>query len=386
LYSFTGTNDGSNPVGGLVQGTDGDFYGTTYGGGTNGANGTVFKITANAVLTSLHSFSGSDGSFPEAGLIQGSDGNFYGTTYYGGMNDWGTVFKITPDGTLTSLYSFTGGDDGGNPQAALVQASDGNLYGSTYDGGADSQGTLFKITTDGTLTTIWSFNYANGSSPYGVLVQGSDGNLYGTAQAGGTNSYGTVFKISTSGTLTTLYSFTGALPESTNGFTPFGGLVQGSDGNFYGTTYYGGPAGFGTVFKITTNGDLTSLYAFGMVTNATGQALDGANPQAALVQGTDGNFYGTTDSGGSSEDGTIFRLSVAPAAPVFQTATLANRTLSLTWSAEPGGVYQLQFNSDLSSGNWTNLGGPATAIAATLSSTDTVTNGPQRFYRVVLLP
>jgi uncharacterized repeat protein (TIGR03803 family) len=153
-------------------------------------------------------------------------------------------------------------------------------------------------------------------------------------------------------------------------------LVQGSDGNLYGTTWWGGTNDFGTVFRISTNGTLTTLYTFGTVTDAAGQPLDGAMPNG-LVQGRDGSFYGTTDVG------TVFRLIIVPE---FQALTLANSTLSLTWSTEVGGRYQLQYKSDLSSSHWTNLYSAVTATGATLSATDSLTNGPQRFYRVVLLP
>ena len=247
----------------------------------------MFKISPNGALTSLYSFTGgNDGADPDAGLVQGSDGNFYGTTYDGGTNGgYGTVFKISTNGALTSLYSFTGGNDGADPNAGLVQGSDGNFYGTTYSGGTNDSGTVFKISTNGALTSLYSFTDGNdGAYPYAGLVQGSDGNFYGTTDGGGTNGgYGTVFKISTNGALTSLYSFTGG----NDGAYPEAGLVQGSDGNFYGTTMRRYGYGHGTVFKISTNGALTSLYSF------TG-GNDGASPQAGLVQGSDGNFYGTT--------------------------------------------------------------------------------------------
>jgi uncharacterized repeat protein (TIGR03803 family) len=173
-----------------------------------------------------------------------------------------------------------------------------------------------------------------------------------------------------------LYSFTGGK----DGSDPSAALVQGSDGFFYGTTAYGGTnGGYGTVFRISTDGVLTNLYSF------TG-GKDGANPYAALVQGSDGNFYGTTSAGGLGGSGTVFQLSPGPAAPVFQTVTLTETKLFLAWSTALGGIYQLQYNSNLSSTNWTNLGSAATATGATLSTTDSITNGPQRFYRVVLAP
>ncbi len=175
--------------------------------------------------------------------------------------------------------------------------------------------------------------------------------------------------------LTTLHSF----GVFTNGSSPCGGLVQDSDGNIYGTTSSGGTHSAGTVLEISTNGALTSLYSF------TG-ANNGAQPTAELVRGSDGNFYGTTSFGGAGGAGTVFRLTIVPAAPVFQPVSLTNGMLSLTWSTEAGETYQLQHNSDLTSTNWTNLGSAATATGATLSATDTVANGPPRFFRVALLP
>ena len=199
-------------------------------------------------LTTLYSFAGSDGALPEAGLVRGSDGNFYGTTYFGGTNGDGTVFKITPSGTLTTLYSFAG-SDGVDPVAGLVQGIDGNFYGTTYQGGANGEGAVFKITPSGTLTTLYGFAGSDGEFPYAGLVQGSDGNFYGTTVFGGADCLdlgcGTVFQITPSGTLTTLYNFAGS-----DGVAPYAGLVQGSDGNFYGTTQQGGANNVGTVFRL----------------------------------------------------------------------------------------------------------------------------------------
>jgi uncharacterized repeat protein (TIGR03803 family) len=378
LYSFTGGSDGGLPEAGLVQGSDGNFYGTTEGGGTNGGGGTVFKISANGALTSLYSFTGgNDGADPHAGLVQGSDGDFYGTTYGGGTNNRGTVFKISANGALTSLHSFTGGNDGASPQAGLVQGSDGWFYGTTWGGGA-----VFKISTNGALTSLYVFTGGtDGALPWAGLVQGSDGNFYGTTAYGGIDDYGTVFRINTNGALNGFYlTILHWFINGNYGASPHAGLVQGSDGNLYGTTYGGGANNAGTVFKISPHGGaLTSLYSF------TG-GNDGAHPLAGLVQGSDGNFYGTTAWGGEGSDGTVFRLNVGLAAPVFQHMGLTNGTLTLTWSTEAGGTYQLQCNSDVSSSYWTNLGSAVTATGATLSATDSVTNGPQRFYRVVLSP
>ena len=299
LHSFTGS-DGANPYAGLVQGTDGDFYGTTRFGGTN-SFGTVFKITPLGALTTLHRFTHQDGAGPYAGLVQGTDGSFYGTTTGGGdiFLQMGTVFKITPSGALTTLYSF--GDDGANPWAGLVQGTDGDFYGTTYKGGASGFGTVFRITPAGALTTLSSFAGSDGRYPYAGLVQGTDGNFYGTTNTGGSSDYGTVFKITPAGALTTLHSFAYA----SDGAYPYANLVQGTDGSFYGTTYQGGTGGgYGTLFRITPAGTLATQEMFRFV--------DGAYPRAGLAQGADGNFYGTTSRGGAGRSGIAFRLTPGP--------------------------------------------------------------------------
>ena len=306
LYSFNGT-DGVYIIAGLVQGTNGNLYGTTEEGGAI-ARGTVFEITPSGTLTTLYTFCSqsncTDGQYPVAGLVQGTDGNFYGTTGNGGAGGDGTVFKITPSGTLTTLHSFDI-TDGEDPRAALIQGTNGNLYGTTYEGGANGYGTVFKITPNGTLTTLHSFDKKSGNYPVAELVQSTDGDVYGTTSAGGADRGGTVFKITPSGKLTTLHSF-----DVTDGATPVAGLIQSTDGNFYGTTLYGGANGDGTVFEITPSGTLTTLHSF------TG-GTDGASPYAGLVQDTNGTFYGTTYEGGANGScdvtggcGTVFSLSV----------------------------------------------------------------------------
>ncbi len=334
FYKFCsqpGCADGSTPYGALVQTTDGTFYGTTVLGGVNSyycANfatgcGTVFKITPSGALTTLYTFclQGGhdycpDGAEPYAGLVQTGDGNFYGITTDGGTNGGGTVFNITSSGTLTTLYSF-GGRDGEGPYGALVQGTDGNLYGTTIYGGANGNGTagtVFKITSSGTLTTLHSFcsgtGCPDGANPYAGLIQATDGNFYGTTAGGGSlTPYGTVFEITPSGALTTLHVF-----EYTDGSTPYGGLIQATDGNFYGTTSDGGVGSSGhargTIFKITPGGTLTTLYNFCLQDNCS----HGWYPVAGLIQATDGNLYGTTENGpGDSLLGTAFRLSLGPA-------------------------------------------------------------------------
>jgi uncharacterized repeat protein (TIGR03803 family) len=374
LYSFMGGSDGFDPQPGLVQGSDGNLYGETYGSSPSGF-GTVFRVTTNGVFTTLHTLVFlTEGGGLDAALTQGKDGNLYGTAASGGTNGgYGTVFRITTNGVLTSLHSFTG-DDGANPYASVMQGSDGLFYGTTGYGGTNNQGTVFKVTTNGEFTSLYSFTGGNdGANPYAGLAQASNGVLYGVTLNGGTNRIGSVFKITTNGAFCSLYSFTGG----DDGGYPYGTLLLAKNGHFYGTTYYGiNINSAGSVFKITTNGAVTGLYSF------TG-GNDGGSPQAGLVLGTDGSLYGTTSSGGAGNAGTVFRITIAPA---FKAFTLTNRTLNLTWSAEPGSKYQLQYNSDLSPGNWLNLGSPLTSTGATLSATDPLANNPRRFYRILLLP
>ncbi len=302
LHSFSGSpGDGAVPVAGLVQGSDGNFYGTTASGGAF-FQGTVFRMTPSGAITVLHSFNSfsSEGAVPVAGLVQGSDGNFYGTTALGGQHFQGTVFRIDATGNLTTLHSFSGSpNDGSNPVAGLVQGSDGNFYGTTPSGGAHFQGIVFRISQGGTHAVLHSFaGYpAEGGVPFAALVQGSDGNFYGTTAVGGAHFKGTVFNIDAAGSLTTLHSFNGSPEEGAN---PVAGLVQGSDGNFYGTTALGGTHFRGTVFNIDATGSFTTLDSF------TGSPSEGALPFAGLVQGSDGNFYGTTVLGGAHGAGTVF--------------------------------------------------------------------------------
>ena len=333
LHTFAGySTDGASPYAGLVQATDGNFYGTTYAGGTSGncqgGCGTVFKITPAGTLTTLHSFDWYDGASPTGALVQGNDGNFYGTTYGGGAAPRvGTVYSKSPrGGALTTLYSFCAQancTDGQQPYAGLVRGSDGNFYGTTLEGGANTGcslgsgtcGTVFRITPGGALTTLYSFcsqhNCTDGGNPYAGLVQTNDGNFYGTTFGRGVNGYGTVFKITPSGALTSLYSFC-SQTNCADGEYPQSGLVQGIDGNLYGTTPEGGGGQYhqgGTIFKITSSGTLTTLYNFCSQPNCT----DGADSLAALLQSTDGNFYGTTIGGGAyciqnSGCGTIFKI------------------------------------------------------------------------------
>jgi uncharacterized repeat protein (TIGR03803 family) len=279
----------------------------------------AFALPAQT-FTTLYNFDIADGAFPLGALVQGADGNLYGTTTQGGANDEGTVFEITPSGTLTTLHSFNG-TDGSWPVGALVQAPNGGFYGATEYGGSSDNceegcGTVFKITPSGTLTTLHSFDETDGALPEAGLTQAADGDFYGTTAAGGVNGlngYGTVFKITQGGTLTTLHNFC-SLSDCEDGYLPSGGLVQSANGALYGTTEEGGnssegcPGGCGTVFSITTSGVLTTLNTF--------DGTDGNQPYAGLVQATNGDFYGTALEGGSNTNtscadfscGTVFKI------------------------------------------------------------------------------
>jgi uncharacterized repeat protein (TIGR03803 family) len=288
-------------------------------------------------MTLLYTFS--ELAAPSSGVIQASDGNFYGTTYYGGggscTSGCGTIFKITPEGTLTTLNSFAGTNGTGPAPGGLVQATDGNFYGTTLGGGTgtaygyDGNGTVFEITPGGALTMLYSFcaqtNCTDGGGPT-TLIQGADGNLYGTTIYGGAYGNGAVFKITTGGTLTTIYSFC-AQHGCADGSEPTG-LMQAADGSFFGTTLHGGGDAVGTIFEITA-GELTTIHKFA---GPAGSYPGGANPSAGVMQAADGSFYGTTTYGGTSSNcsdgcGTIFTLSV--------TATKSATSAAISSSPNP---------------------------------------------------
>jgi len=337
----------------VIQGSDGYLYGTTGWGGPEtscaGGCGSVYRLNGPNDLTTLHYFNFSEGDSPNR-LLQGVDGNFYGTTFSGGSSDCntygcGTIFRMAPDGTVTVLYRFTGHSDGYTP-SSLIQASDGSFYGTAADGGGPSySGTVFHLTPDGVFTTIYTFTGGtDGQTPMGI-IQGRDGNLYGTTLNGGIedqgNSYGdgTVFKLTPAGDFTVLHAF-----DFYDGTGPTSSVIQGADGNFYGTTRQGGNStncstGCGTVFQVTPDGVFTTLHQFSYG--------DGAYPGGQLAQYSDGTLYGLTTGGGlRTQDfingfGTAFKVSLpsGPIAPTKLTATakLLNKA-ALSWTAAPGAV------------------------------------------------
>lgn len=329
LYSFSGgMSDGADPGDGMILGSDGNLYGTTRSGGVGGcggqepsgfvvpvsACGTVFVLTLAGNEQVLHFFQGGDdGGVPMTHLVQSSSGSLYGTTAAGGSYLSGTVFQIASTGQESVLYDFgaAGPADAVAPAAGLILAADGNLYGTTALGGSSNKGTVFSATLAGTETVLASLpGGAGGETPTQALVQASNGNFYGTSSTGGLtearcpSGCGTVFQITPAGAFTVLYEFGG---NADDGVLPSSALIQASDGNLYGTTQAGGSgpcsAGCGTVFQITPGGVETVLYSFR-------GADDGAAPQAALIQGSDGALYGTTSAGGEFDQGTAFSITL----------------------------------------------------------------------------
>ncbi len=303
LHSFLRGPGGIYPQGGLVQASDGNFYGVTSDSGYHG-KGTVFRLRPGGAVITVHSFSGPDGTTPVGGLIQARDGNLYGSTQYRGPFGGGTLFRMTPDGQLTTLFAFhRDGPEGRRPTAALVEASDGNLYG-TARGGPKFAGTVFRMSLDGSVTLVHAFDPKLGepAAPGQPLIQARDGHLYGTSSAGGTEGRGTVFRVTLDGTLTVLKSFSSTGPD---GSDPLAGLLEGMDGRLYGTTSRVGLSFFsGTAFAITTEGSSAVLHTF----RRRGKA--GYYPTGTLVQGPDGNLYGGTNAGGAFGDGTVFRMTL----------------------------------------------------------------------------
>lgn len=307
IYSFKGESDGHSPSSALVQGPDGNLYGTTSFNNNNTTYGTIYKVTLDGTLTTLHTFTGADGQFPSAELLDGGDGKLYGTLKTGksGPASDGAIYSITPAGDFAIVFSFMFTDPGYAPTTGLIKGSDGNFYGTTSLG-QSSGGAVFKfVPGTATVTTLHAFTANTDGSGPGKIMQGTDGSFYGTTTTGGPNNHGTAFKVTLAGTFTLLHSF----DTAANGYPNSVGLVLASDGNFYGTCSNGGSANDGVVYQLTPAGGYTIIYAF------TG-VPDGAAPEAPLIDGGDGFLYGTTSQGAGDReavfrgDGTVFKIAL----------------------------------------------------------------------------
>jgi len=297
LYNLGETDtDPLNPawMGTFAQGRDGNLYSTTQAGGTNKVDGTIFRLTPSGDMTELWSFGDitHDGLKPNSGLTLATDGNFYGTTPGGGSTGYGTIFRITPAGNYTVVHSFVGTTEGSNANTPPIQGFDGNLYGTTGNG-VNIFGTFYKMTPSGAVTVLYKFP-SNNRYPRGIVL-GTDGNFYGTT-VGTSTGLGTVFKMSPKGKITILHTFNGS-----DGADPIGQLIQANDGNFYGTTEKGGTGLYGVVYKITPSGTFTVLHNFAN----DGQ---GSQPLAGVVQATDGKFYGTVSTNPGVSSGLLYQI------------------------------------------------------------------------------
>jgi uncharacterized repeat protein (TIGR03803 family) len=304
LHSFTGKPDGASPeFGTLVRDGTGNLYGTTTNGGAFGY-GSVFSVSPTGAEKVIYSFAGDpDGKYPHEGVILGGAGNLYGTTFDGGAFGYGTVFKLAmATGAETVLYNFVGQPDAANPDSVLARDSAGNLYGTTFFGGTSNNGTVFELNALGQEMILHNFAGppTDGSIPFAGLVRDSAGDLFGTTVSGGTNNAGAVFKLTSTGTETLLYSFTG----TPDGRFPHGHLTLEAAANLYGTTSNGGAQGFGMVYRLTASGQETKLYSFTL-------EPDGQSPIAGLVRDSQGNFYGTTQFGGELGFGSVFKVTGA---------------------------------------------------------------------------
>lgn len=309
LYSFGHGVDGNEPLNsGVIRDAAGNLYGTTIAGGTF-SGGTVFKVDPSGKETILHNFfGGRDGEKPYAGLVRDAAGRLYGTTINGGIQNstctsgCGVVFEIDLNGREKILHRFTGTPDGAIPDAALILDAAGNLYGTTEMGGSAGLGTVFKVTASGAETVLYSFGGTpDGAYPQAGLVRDSSGNLYGTTSSSGAVGFGTVFKLSAAGDETILHNFSGG----SDGATPLAGLLRTPNGNLYGTTFQGGAIyGVGTIFKVDANGTEIVLHAFG--------GSDGQYPESPLTHDSQGNLYGATLQGGPADNlgGVVFKISL----------------------------------------------------------------------------
>ena len=383
LHTFGLTaGDGQTPMA-IIQATNGAIYGTTSIGGTN-KTGTVFKLNKDGSgYQVLYNFGNlpADGANPQAGLIQGKDGFLYGTTQYGGSNDLGTVYRLGGDGSnYAVLHHFRGAStDGSAPDASLVQGADGWLYGVTSLGGTNDAGSVFKISTNGTsYLVLYSFSGVggDGQNPDAEMIQGSDGVLYGTTHFGGSNNLGTIFKINTNGSgYAVLHTFTSI---GGDGQIPLAGLVEGAGGTLYSTTYLGGSAGAGTIFQLNKDGT-----GYAVIHSFNTNGVDGQNARAGILQGRDLFLVGTTWHGGQSGFGTVYRF-LPLASPQMQGVVPSGSSVQVLFTGVSGDVYNVYRSTNLVS--WTLAGTLTMPVSGIGTNTDSTAGLRGAWYRAAWVP
>ncbi len=302
LYNFTGGADGNLPEAGVIQDSAGNLYGTTWLGGEvqDDCNcGVVYELNSSGTETVLHTFSGSsDGSLPVTPMIQDQAGNLYGTTFEDG-SAYGNVFKIDTAGNESVLYSFRYGPNGCHPAQGLIVDNSGNLYGTTSGCGSPGNGTIFKIDSAGSFSVVYSFTGSDGAFPYfGHLTMGNNGDLYGVTAVGGAHNAGALYQLTTDGQFSVLHSFGGA----SDGCYPWGTVTTDKSGNLYGTTGSCGSHGYGTIWKVNKKGRETILHSF------AGSPSDGCYPFAGVARDSKGNVYGVTSGCGANDWGGLYEL------------------------------------------------------------------------------
>jgi uncharacterized repeat protein (TIGR03803 family) len=399
-HAFNNQPDGANPAAGLTWGTNGFFYGMTPLSGLGPTNqGTIYQIAADGAFTTLYSFpplsrqTNGNGAGPAGSLVQGTNGQFYGVTSSGGSRTNGTIFSIDAAGLVTLRYTFTNGLDGGKPLTGLFLSSDGNFYGTTSRGGTNDAGTIFELTHSGALRPLYSLNAVpDGSDVAAPLLQTSAGLLVGAAANGGTNGSGTIFQITTNGAFNVVYTFSGLAgadgSENNDGASPQALLLDAA-GNYYGVAAEGGTNGEGSVFEVTPAGEFRAVYSFTGLSSEAETNAEGANPNG-ILQGADGNFYGTALRGGTGY-GTIFKVTAAPT-PTAVTFSFASGVLqyvngqfsSLVTNIPSAATVIVEASTDLAT--WTSIL-TNTAPPPQLSFTDDAASlYPSRFYRVLIAP
>jgi len=383
LHAFvTNGVDGQSP-GALIQASDGALYGMTAIGGTNRA-GTVYTLDADGSGYRLLHVFGSvarDGANPEAELIEGRDGGLYGTTFFGGSNDLGTVFRLSKDGNSYGVLCHFGqtGSDGTNPDTAVAQGADGALYGTTFFGGTNDAGTVFKVNTNGggyALLRTFNQSGGDGQNPDAALTQASNGALYGTTYRGGASNAGTIFTLSTNGVgYNILHRFSSFEGDAQS---PLGALLEGKDGGLYGTTYSGGGNGAGALFKLALAGTNYSVWR-----GFRSSGGDGQNPRGGLVLGSDGAFYGTTWNGGQSGVGTVFQI-YPPTTPEMLGAVARGTAAQVWFSGVSGCRYQVLRSTNLV--NWAELGTVPMPVSGICTNVDPAAPVAGAFYRAAWVP